>query len=156
LGEVIYNRTEGFGAEALKQIVETNKLNGVKEGVEQCLIMQIEQGLNDVLFNLIDIGDTILKYCTKPLSYLILKEYSIKNLLDPSFKIEANKLKSVLNKLMENSTENDYLELFNSINYLQQIQKNKCLVVLYNILSSIEKYESLNYIKILLIANFNK
>jgi tetratricopeptide (TPR) repeat protein len=152
LGEVIYNRTEGLGPEALKQIVEENKLNGAKEGVEQCLIMQIELGFNDVLFKLIDVGETILKYCTKPLSYLILKEYSIKNLLDPSFKIEANKLKSVLNKLMENSTENDYLVLFNSINYLQQIQKNKCLVVLYNILSSIEKYESLNYIKILLIG----
>ena len=37
LGEVIYNRTEGLGAEALKHIVEENKLNGAKEGVEQCL-----------------------------------------------------------------------------------------------------------------------
>ncbi len=153
LGEVIYHQTEEFGADALKQIVEENELNGVKEGVEQCLIMQIELGFNDVLFKLIDFGDTILKYCTKPLSYLILKEYGInKNLSDSSFKIEANKLKSVLNKLMENSTENDYKVLFNSINYLQQIQKNKCLVVLYNILSCIEKYESLNFIKILLFG----
>jgi hypothetical protein len=68
LGEVIYNRTEGLGPEALKQIVEENKLNGAKEGVEQCLIMQIELGFNDVLFKLIDVGETILKYCTKPLS----------------------------------------------------------------------------------------
>jgi len=37
LGEVIYHRTEGLGAEALRQIVEENKLNGAKEGVEQCL-----------------------------------------------------------------------------------------------------------------------
>ena len=47
LGEVIYHQTEEFGADALKQIVEENKLNGVKEGVEQCLIMQIELGFND-------------------------------------------------------------------------------------------------------------
>jgi len=152
LGEVIYNQTEGLGAEALKQIVEENKLNGAKEGVEQCLIIQVEQGLNDVLFNLIDIGDSILKYCTKPLSHLILKEYNVKNLLSPSIEIEANKLKSVLNKLVENSTENDYSVLYSSVNYLQINQRNKCLEELYDILSSIEKYDSLTYIKILLIG----
>ena len=38
LGEVIYHRTEELGADALKHIVEENKLNGAKEGVEQCLI----------------------------------------------------------------------------------------------------------------------
>ena len=41
LGEVIYKRTEGLGAESLKRIVEENKLNGVKEGVEQCLIRDV-------------------------------------------------------------------------------------------------------------------
>ena len=34
LGEVIYNRTEGLDAEALKHIVEHNKLNGAREGVK--------------------------------------------------------------------------------------------------------------------------
>ncbi len=152
LGEVIYIRTGELGAEALKQIIEENKLNGAKEGVEQCLIMQIEQGSNDVLFNLIDIGDELLKYCTKPLSQLILKEFSLKILEGPTDKFEMNNLKLVLNKLMENSTENDYVVLSNSVNYLQQNQRNRCLVDLYSILSRIDKYESLNFIKILLIG----
>ena len=41
LGEVIYNRTEGLGADALKHFVEVNRLIGVKEGVEQCLIRDL-------------------------------------------------------------------------------------------------------------------
>lgn len=150
LGEVIYTRTEGLGAEALKQIVEENKLNGAKEGVEQCLIMQIGLGLNDILFNLIDIGDKILKYCTKPLSYLILKEYSFQYLSGKSFKLEAIKLKAVLDNLLETSTENDYFVLYYSINYLKQNQKNRCLVEIYNSLLGIKKYENINYIKIIL------
>jgi tetratricopeptide (TPR) repeat protein len=54
--------------------------------------------------------------------------------------------------LIENPTENDYLVLFNAINYLQQIQKNKCLLDLYKGILYFEKYDSLNFIKILLFG----
>jgi tetratricopeptide (TPR) repeat protein len=152
LGEVIYNRTEDLGAEALKLIIEDNKLNGAKEGVEQCLIMQIAFGFNDVLFKLIDIWDSSLKYCTKPLSFLILKESTSKNQTESSLNGEVNSIVSLLKKLMENPTENDYLVLYNAINYLQQIQKNKCLLDLYKHILYFEKYDSLNFIKILLFG----
>lgn len=152
LGDVIFNQSKEKDHTFLIELIQNNRLNGVKEGVEQCLILQIELGINDALFNLIDTEETIIKYCTKPLSYLILKEYSINYILDSSFKIENNKLKSLIDKLMVNCTENDYLVIFNSINYIKQIQKNKCLVELYKIILSIENYTSINYIKTILIG----
>jgi tetratricopeptide (TPR) repeat protein len=57
LGEVIYNRTDGLDAEALKQIVEESKLNGVKEGVEQCLIRDVQKDDLIRLMYLIDLAE---------------------------------------------------------------------------------------------------
>ena len=41
LGEVIYTLSKGKNAEFLIQLLLSNKLNGIKEGIEQCLILDV-------------------------------------------------------------------------------------------------------------------
>ena len=43
LGEVIEKQTEGKGAEALKKLLENNKLRGITEGLEKCLVRDVEK-----------------------------------------------------------------------------------------------------------------
>ena len=89
LGEVIYNRTEGLGPEAFKQIVEENKLNGAKEGVEQCLIRDVHKDDLTRLIWLIDESDKSLELAVAPLSNAFLSRSVgdvLKNLMiNPSF-----------------------------------------------------------------------
>ena len=106
LGEVIYNHTNGKGPECLKQIVEENKLNGAKEGVEQCLIRDVL--VNDLtrLMWLIDEGGEKLKLCIIPLSY----------------SLKSNGIEITIEKLLEIPTDKDWealLKLFNLLNNLQ-------------------------------------
>jgi tetratricopeptide (TPR) repeat protein len=93
LGEVIYNLTKGKSPEALRQIIEENKLNGAKEGVEQCLIRDVL--LDDLtrLMWLIDAGEEMLELCVIPLLY--------------SFKIQG--VENTIQKLLVNPTENDWI-----------------------------------------------
>ena len=43
LGELIYKMSEGKSAKYLKIILKKNKLNGINEGVQQCLIKDIQE-----------------------------------------------------------------------------------------------------------------
>lgn len=73
LGEVIQIRNERFGAESLIQIVEENKLNGVKEGVEQFLIRDVQKDDLSRLTWLINLGGAFLNLCIAPLANAFLK-----------------------------------------------------------------------------------
>jgi tetratricopeptide (TPR) repeat protein len=68
LGEVIYNRTNGKEPESLKHIVEENKLNGAREGVEQCLIRDVQRDDLTRLIWLIDQLLTNVDICIIPLA----------------------------------------------------------------------------------------
>jgi tetratricopeptide (TPR) repeat protein len=106
LGEVIYNRTEGLGAEALKQIVEENKLNGTKEGVEQCLNRDVQKNDLTRLEWLIDDNGQNNKILITPI-ISALKAYGVEK---------------TTNKLLENITDNDWnllLEVLNELIVLQ-------------------------------------
>jgi hypothetical protein len=50
------NRTEGRNPQELKDIVDLNKLNGVKEGIEQCLIRDVNLKQFERLFCLVKTG----------------------------------------------------------------------------------------------------
>jgi hypothetical protein len=95
LGEVIYKRTEGLGAESLKRIVEENKLNGAKEGVEQCLIRDVHKDDLTRLIWLIDESDKSLELAVAPLSNAFL----------------SRSVGDVLNNLMINPSFNDLIVL---------------------------------------------
>ena len=108
LGEVIYNRTKGLNAEALKEIVEENKLNGAKEGVEQCLIRDVQKDDLSRLMWLIDAGEEKLELCVTPLLYLL----------------KTQGVEKTIEKLLENPTENDWRVLEKFDNRLQKLQLN--------------------------------
>ena len=118
LGEVIYKRTEGLGAEALKQIVEENKLNGAKRGVEQCLLRYIANGNFDILNKLIDYGGSCIKICHLPLAHTFLF-YTISNI--------AN----ILNDLFKELSHNDYVVLENCLDLLKNSQKEELITAIY-------------------------
>ena len=96
LGEVINNQTNGKGPESLKQIVEENKLNGAKEGVEQCLIRDVQKGFLNRLMWMID----------------MVKENSDKYFIPLICSFKYIGVDDTLEKILENETENDW-ELLN-------------------------------------------
>lgn len=110
LGEVIYNRTEGLGAEVLKEIVEGNKLNGAKEGVEQCLIRDVQKDELNRLIWLIDADDLFGEICVYPILVGLKSRVLIKNK-----KSDVLKVKDLLNKLFLNNTSNDYKVIFEAL-----------------------------------------
>ena len=95
LGEVVYYQTIGKKSEVLKQIVEDNKLNGAKEGVEQCLIRDVLVDDLSRLMWLIDEGKEKLELCVFALLYFL----------------KSNGAKKMIEKLLESPTEKNYLSL---------------------------------------------
>jgi tetratricopeptide (TPR) repeat protein len=106
LGEVIYNITEGLGTEVLRQIVEENKLNGAREGVEQCLIRDINHGNLERLMWFIDEGYDHIDICVKPLLECLKTQGS----------------KNTIEKVLVNPTEQDWEALFSLDEYLEKLQ----------------------------------
>ena len=95
LGEVIYVRCQGLGGEVLNQIMEANKLNGIKQGVEQCLIRDVQDGFLDRVEWLIDNGLENNDLCTIPLKVYLKKHGA----------------PSLVHSLMSLPTSNDWLAL---------------------------------------------
>ena len=131
LGEVIYNQTEGLGAEALKQIVEENKLNGAKEGVEQCLIRDVQKGELNRLICLIDEGGKALDASTYPLvqAFSITEGYPKTS----QEKEEASKYQigRVMKVLLADNTNNDIKVLDEAIRKLESLQLNLKVSTIY-------------------------
>jgi tetratricopeptide (TPR) repeat protein len=117
LGEVIYNKTQGKGAEALKQIVEENKLNGAKEGVEQCLIRDVQKDDLTRLIWLIDQNSTNVEICEVPLAVWvqsISKE-----------KFFSKRLYIFLDEVVKKRTDGDIFLLKSLLNQFIQLQKKE-------------------------------
>jgi len=116
LGEVIYKRTQGLGAEALKQIVEENKLNGAKEGVEQCLLRDVQKDEMNRLIWLIDSCDSHLSLFTLPLSNVFLVA---------GFQNNSTELfTEIIKNLLKNKTENDLILLENVMGFFIKSQRH--------------------------------
>ena len=117
LGEVIYNRTEGLGADALKQIVEENKLNGSKEGVEQCLIRDVLKDDLSRLIWLIDWCENQLHLFTLPLAtafYIVNYQNSSKEVI-----------KEIIAEIFKNQSDNDLIVLENILSFLIKSQRHE-------------------------------
>ena len=136
LGEVIEKQTEGNGAKALKELLEKNKLRGITEGVEQCLVRDVEKNDLSRLMWLIDEGGKALDASAYALAQAFLM-------------IDTTK---VLSDLLENPTENDLIVIIKAIYNLEITQKNKCLLSIYVSISEQENYDSIHYIKVILKA----
>jgi tetratricopeptide (TPR) repeat protein len=132
LGEVIYNRTEGLGAEALMFIVEENKLNGAKEGVEQCLIRDVQKDELSRLMWMIDNCEKHLELYTTALSCSFLKYGNNpigRQLIN--FKVY---IKKIIRLLITTRTSNDIEVLENVIDFLELKSKNIITKEVCNIL----------------------
>lgn len=123
LGEVIYNQTEGKDANDLKKLVEENKLKGAKEGVEQCLIRDVQKDVLKRLMLLIDEGGAILDICSVPLASAFLMA---KNELDTA---------KIFKSLFLSQTDYDISVLIKAINYLEDLQKHTIVLNLYKLIN---------------------
>lgn len=92
LGEVIFRHAEGKDAELLIGLIRNNRLNGIKEGVEQCLIRDVNSGKLDRLIALIDLGSEAGTVSRYPLAHAFMKMPVIE----------------VFQSLMENPSVNDW------------------------------------------------
>jgi tetratricopeptide (TPR) repeat protein len=118
---VIHKRTEGLGAEALKQIVEENKLNGSKEGVEQCLIRDVQKTDLTRLIWLIDEGGKALEICSYPLAQAFL----------------IHSVEKIMELLLTETTDNDISVLEDTIQKLEELQKNEEVQTIYRMISKL-------------------
>ena len=117
LGEVIYAKSEGKSSEYLKEIIEHNKLNGAKEGVEQCLIRDVKRDDLSRLMWLIDRCDNYLYLFILPLSnvfHLASFQNNSKELFTKTVEV-----------LLKTQTESDLLVLENVLAFLNKSQRHQ-------------------------------
>jgi tetratricopeptide (TPR) repeat protein len=115
LGEVIYNQTEVKEPKTLKKIIEENNLNGAKEGVEQCLIRDVQKADLTRLIWLIDEGGKALEISSYPLAQAFL--------IQP--------INKIMDELLYDTTENDIKVLEKAIKILKSSQLNTKLSAIY-------------------------
>ncbi|MFN6260068.1 MAG: tetratricopeptide repeat protein [Bacteroidota bacterium] len=109
LGEVIYDLSEGNDANFLMSLLNNSTLNGIKEGIEQCLIRDVIGNQLERLINFIDSGGNNLEICVRPLLYLM----------------KSHGVESTLDKLLENPTDNDWQALLLLNKLLDNLQFQK-------------------------------
>ena len=148
LGEVINNQTNGKGPESLKQIVDENKLNGAKEGVEQCLIRDVLQDDLSRLMWLIDEGGKVLDLCSIPLANAFLVVNGTSKKEETHRELYVNQ---VLAQLFNDITDNDISVLEKTIDYLESVQHNSLVQIIYIRIN--EKIKPNNINKALLYLN---
>jgi len=92
LGDVIFNLSKEKDHTYFIELLQNNQLNGIKEGVEQCLIQEVNQGKLDRLVSLIDAGGVAEQVARFPLVHAFMK----------------NRVENVFNILMENPSVHDW------------------------------------------------
>lgn len=138
LGEVIFKQTVGNGAQPLKQIIEENKLNGAKQGVEQCLIKYATYNdLNRIVWLIDNLTDD-LKYLINPLATSFILQESVNKPLEQNLLIPHKEIEKKLIWLLKNNRSNDFFVLDGAIDFLKLKSKNQllgsiCLIILKNL-----------------------
>lgn len=92
LGDVIFEHSIDKDHHYLISLLEGNALNGIKNGVEQCLIKEVNLGKLDRLVALIDAGGEVESAARFPLVHAFMK----------------NKVEDVFQTLMENPSASDW------------------------------------------------
>jgi len=159
LGEVIYKKSEKKGAEYLKEIIEKNRLNGAKEGVEQCLIRDVQKDYFTRLIWLIDHGAKHLEICVVPLSYAFLQPEKKINSQENADIDYAEQVNRVLNELFNLPSTNDFNILELTITHLEGIQKYDHISSIYKRFNEIIEpnnlFEANAYIKSINYIQYN-
>ena len=136
LAEVLEQQTKG-GAAPLKELLENNQLRGITEGVEKCLVRDVEKNDLSRLMWLIKEGGKALEVNVYPLTQAFL--------LHP--------IKLVFNELFDNPTDNDLITLEKAIVKLSNLQKNEIVKIIYKTFYQLINPESTLAYTILLRAS---
>ena len=92
LGDVIFDQSKEKDHTYLIELLQNNRLIGIKEGVEQCVIQEVNQGKLDRLVEMIDVGGVAESVARFPLVHAFMK----------------NKVEDVFFTLMENPSSSDW------------------------------------------------
>jgi hypothetical protein len=138
LGEIITLKYKNRPSSELKNIMENNKLHGIKEGVENCLINDVFNGDLNRIVELVDsVGDSNIKYIEHAIAYAFLT-------MNP---------KEVFNKLLYHPTMNDWRIIKNAREIVASVRNNSVIDWLDGILK--ESIELDNTIVNLYSEGFN-
>ena len=127
LGEVIEQQAEGKGAEALKGLLENNQLRGITEGIEQCLVRDVEKNDLSRLMWLIDEGGKALEASAYPLAQAFL----------------IHPIERVMDELFADPSDNDIDVLEKAIKKLESAQQNDKVKIIYKKINSIIKPDNI-------------
>jgi len=123
LGDVILNQSKEKEHTYLIELLQNNRLNGVKEGVEQCLILEVNQGKLERLVSLIDAGGVAEQVARFPLVHAFIK----------------NRVEDVFNILMENPSVHDWNVIKHVRGILSDNQKQQVVNQLDGIIKESEQ-----------------
>jgi len=123
LGEVIEKQTLDKGAEVLKKLLEKNQLRGIIEGVEQCLVRDVEKNDLSRLMWLIDEGGKVLEASAYPLAQAFL----------------IHPIERVMDELLAEASDNDIEVLEKAISKLLSAQLNDKVKNLYRYINNVVK-----------------
>ncbi len=118
LGEVIHSQSEGKDINYFLSLFQ-NKLKGVAEGVENCLIRDVQVGISSRLIDLIDAGGPALDACVTPLaSYFLFAPIRRREEEDT----QKSHVSQVIDQLFSNPSDNDMEVLEKTLEKLEDAQ----------------------------------
>lgn len=136
VGEVIWTRTKSLGPSELKSIIEKNAMKGAVEGVEQCLLRDIEQDDLSRTMWLIDQGGKSLRATSVPLAHAFMQIRGNAKSKETIDALRSHQVERVLTELLAESSENDLEALEKAIAYLEATQNQELLKYIYALLNS--------------------
>ena len=111
LGEVIYNQAKGKKPKILKNIIENNQLKGAIEGVEQCLVKDVEkEDLCTLLWLIDNLADS--SPCLHGLMHAM----------------QVIEVEFLTKELLKEESDNDFKLLYQAILSLGNMNKFNCLL----------------------------
>ena len=144
LGEVIYQQTSGMEPKALQDFLVHNQLNGIRQGIEQCLIRDVQKNDLSRLMWLIDSEGETKDISALPLAHSFSSlQGSVKSPEDYQEAINVQ-INNVLNELLSNPTDEDITALNESLQILEKFQKNQIVTLVYIQINERIKPNSLN------------
>ena len=118
LGEVIHSQSDGKDINYFLSLFQ-NKLKGVAEGVENCLIRDVQVGISSRLIDLIDAGGSALDACVTPLaSYFLFAPNRRREEEDT----QKSHVSQVIDQLFSNPSDNDIEALEKTLEKLEDAQ----------------------------------
>ena len=150
LGEVLWELNRINSKFNIIELSQTNKTNGLKEGITQLLEKQVFEGDISLLLYCIDFGLEPADYCAIPLANAFL----LFNNEDRNNSSGNSNIETLIQKLLEEHSKNDFNVILDAIFYLEKKQKNKCLFEIFECICEMETDFSIDLINIF-IRGFN-